>query len=122
MSPVSRSLFARSAVRGPAKAIIFVIQLYRHMISPLRLPTCRFTPTCSQYAVDALTEFGLLRGGWLAMVRLAKCGPWHQGGWDPIPERRGVSPHLPTQVPTHTDTAEYDWDFPAPRGESESRV
>ncbi|WP_242639690.1 membrane protein insertion efficiency factor YidD [Mycolicibacterium sp. S2-37] len=57
------------------------------MVSPLRLPSCRFTPTCSQYAVDALTEYGLLRGSWLAVVRLAKCGPWHPGGWDPIPDR-----------------------------------
>ena len=57
------------------------------MVSPLRLPTCRFTPTCSQYAVDALTEYGLVRGSWLTTVRLAKCGPWHRGGWDPIPER-----------------------------------
>jgi hypothetical protein len=56
----------------------------------LRLPTCRFTPTCSQYAVDALTEYGLLRGIGLTVVRLLKCGPWHRGGWDPIPERREV--------------------------------
>ncbi|AXK77543.1 membrane protein insertion efficiency factor YidD [Mycolicibacterium neoaurum] len=71
----------------PARCVIFVIQLYRTMISPLRLPSCRFTPTCSEYAVDALTEWGLIRGSWLALVRLAKCGPWHRGGWDPIPER-----------------------------------
>ncbi|MGE0214869.1 membrane protein insertion efficiency factor YidD [Mycolicibacterium sp.] len=70
-----------------ARALVFVIQLYRHTVSPLRLPTCRFTPTCSQYAVDALTEYGFLRGSWLTVVRLAKCGPWHTGGWDPIPER-----------------------------------
>ncbi|OBK77011.1 membrane protein insertion efficiency factor YidD [Mycobacterium sp. 1164985.4] len=70
-----------------ARAVIYVIQLYRHTISPLRLPTCRFTPTCSQYAVDALTEYGLVHGGWLATVRLLKCGPWHKGGWDPIPDR-----------------------------------
>nr|WP_245906230.1 membrane protein insertion efficiency factor YidD [Mycolicibacterium palauense] len=57
------------------------------MVSPMRLPSCRFVPTCSQYAVDALSEYGLLRGGWLATVRLLKCGPWHRGGWDPIPER-----------------------------------
>lgn len=74
-----------------ARAVIATIQLYRHTISPLRLPTCRFTPTCSQYAVDALTEYGLLRGGWLAVIRLGKCGPWHGGGWDPIPERRVTS-------------------------------
>lgn len=77
----------RSAGAWTARAVIYAIQLYRHTISPLRLPTCRFTPTCSQYAVDALTEYGLLRGGWLATVRLLKCGPWHKGGWDPIPDR-----------------------------------
>ena len=69
------------------RAVVYAIELYRHTISPLRLPTCRFTPTCSQYAVAALTEFGLIRGGWLATVRLLKCGPWHNGGWDPIPDR-----------------------------------
>ncbi|WP_313674116.1 membrane protein insertion efficiency factor YidD [Mycolicibacterium sp.] len=63
------------------------IQGYRHMVSPLRLPSCRFMPTCSQYAVDALTEYGFWRGTWLSVVRLLKCGPWHRGGWDPIPER-----------------------------------
>jgi putative membrane protein insertion efficiency factor len=70
------------------RAFVFAIELYRHTVSPLRLPTCRFTPTCSQYAVDALTEYGLVRGSWLATVRLLKCGPWHRGGWDPIPERQ----------------------------------
>lgn len=91
-----------------ARGLIFVIQLYRHMVSPLRLPTCRFTPTCSQYAVDALAEFGLLRGSWLAAVRLAKCGPWHRGGWDPIPERKGAGAH--------------EWDTKAPLRKSDSVV
>lgn len=76
-----------AGVAAPVRALIFVIQLYRQLISPLRLPCCRFMPTCSQYAVEALGEYGLIRGGWLAAVRLAKCGPWHGGGWDPIPER-----------------------------------
>ncbi|MFG1933497.1 membrane protein insertion efficiency factor YidD [Mycobacterium sp. NPDC048908] len=71
-----------------ARGLIFLIELYRHTISPMRLPTCRFSPSCSQYAVEALTEYGLLRGGWLATVRLLKCGPWHRGGWDPVRERR----------------------------------
>lgn len=71
-----------------ARALIALIEGYRHMVSPLRLPSCRFMPTCSQYAVDALNEYGALRGGWLSMVRLVRCGPWHRGGWDPIPERR----------------------------------
>ena len=69
------------------RVLVYLVQLYRNMISPLRPPSCRFTPTCSQYAVEALQEYGLLRGSWLAAVRLAKCGPWHRGGWDPIPER-----------------------------------
>ena len=77
-----------SAGSSAAHGVIYLIQLYRHTVSPLRLPTCRFTPTCSQYAVEALGEYGLIRGGWLALVRLVKCGPWHHGGWDPIPERR----------------------------------
>ena len=88
MSAVTSRL--RSAEFRVARGLIFVIQLYRHMVSPLRLPTCRFSPTCSQYAVDALAEFGLVRGSWLAVIRLAKCGPWHPGGWDPVPERRGA--------------------------------
>lgn len=70
----------------PTRLIIAAIEMYRHMISPLRAPSCRFTPTCSQYAVEALTAHGALRGGWLTVVRLAKCGPWHRGGWDPIPD------------------------------------
>ena len=73
------------------RAAVYAIQLYRHTISPLRLPTCRFTPTCSQYAVEALIEYGFFRGSWLALVRLLKCGPWHNGGWDPIPDRESHS-------------------------------
>ena len=98
----------RSAETAIVRSLIFLIQLYRHMVSPLRLPTCRFTPTCSQYAVDALAEYGLVRGSGLAAVRLAKCGPWHPGGWDPVPERRGAQ----TEV----------WGTPATLGESDSIV
>ncbi len=79
--------------RGPsrsARSVIAVINAYRHMVSPLRPATCRFMPTCSQYAVEAVAEYGVVRGGWLAAVRLGKCGPWHRGGWDPIPERCGA--------------------------------
>ncbi len=76
-----------TARRLPLRVVLSLIELYRHTISPLRPPSCRFTPTCSQYAVDALTEFGVIRGGGLAVLRLLKCGPWHSGGWDPIPDR-----------------------------------
>ncbi|TSD99256.1 membrane protein insertion efficiency factor YidD [Skermania sp. ID1734] len=78
--------------RAPARAVILLIEAYRTFISPLRLPTCRFTPTCSEYAVTALTQYGLLRGGALTVVRLAKCAPWHPGGWDPVPERKASDP------------------------------
>lgn len=103
--------------RLPVRAAIFAIELYRTYVSPMRLPTCRFSPTCSQYAVEALSEYGLVRGGWLTVVRLAKCGPWHSGGWDPIPGRQStVHRHL-------TDDAEDDvWGSPALRGETKSRV
>jgi uncharacterized protein len=102
----------------PARGVIFLIELYRHTISPMRLPTCRFTPTCSQYAVEALNEYGLMRGGWLAMVRLLKCGPWHRGGWDPIPERSGASRHNSGGARAADDL----WDNPVPTGKSETRV
>ncbi len=78
------------ALRQPARLAVGLIEVYRHMISPLRPPSCRFMPTCSQYALDAITEYGVIRGTWLALRRLAKCGPWHSGGWDPIPERAGA--------------------------------
>lgn len=78
-----------------ARLLIAAVEAYRQMISPLRPPSCRFTPTCSQYAVDALTAYGVWRGGWLTVVRLGKCGPWHRGGWDPIPDRqRDTEPEI----------------------------
>ncbi|MET9489132.1 membrane protein insertion efficiency factor YidD [Nocardia sp. NPDC006630] len=83
----------RAAARLPAKALIFLIELYRTYISPTRMPTCRFTPTCSEYAVTALRTRGLFIGLGLAAVRLAKCAPWHPGGWDPVPERASRHRH-----------------------------
>ncbi|GEM34263.1 hypothetical protein NN3_52700 [Nocardia neocaledoniensis NBRC 108232] len=77
----------RSIARLPANALIFLIELYRTYVSPTRMPICRFTPTCSEYAVTALRTRGLVVGSALTVVRLAKCAPWHPGGWDPVPER-----------------------------------
>ncbi|QCQ93065.1 membrane protein insertion efficiency factor YidD [Rhodococcus sp. SGAir0479] len=79
--------------RLPARVLIFLIELYRTYVSPLRLPTCRFTPTCSEYAVEALRTHGAVKGSALTVVRLVKCAPWHSGGWDPVPERRGRHIH-----------------------------
>lgn len=113
----------RSVGAKAARGVIFCIQLYRHTISPLRLPTCRFMPTCSQYAVDALTEYGLIRGGWLAVIRLLKCGPWHRGGWDPIPERRGGAHRCePAEESSEDAVAADGGDVSAKRAGSETRV
>lgn len=57
---------------------------YRTLISPLKPPTCRFHPTCSGYARDAIRRYGLGRGCWLTAKRLARCHPWHPGGYDPV--------------------------------------
>lgn len=105
-----------------ARGLIFLIGLYRTMVSPLRPASCRFTPTCSQYAVDALGEYGAIRGGWLAMVRLLKCGPWHEGGWDPIPERCAGSPDRGGRAIEYAGGADDSWVTPVRRGERETRV
>ena len=62
-----------------------VVRAYRWFVSPLVGPVCRFHPSCSEYAEQALTRHGALRGSWLAARRLCRCGPWHPGGCDPVP-------------------------------------
>jgi uncharacterized protein len=66
----------------------FLIRLYQWTVSPLLGPRCRFYPSCSQYALQAILRFGLLSGGWLALKRLGRCHPWHPGGLDPVPAAR----------------------------------
>ncbi len=65
--------------------VAFLIRIYQWTLSPLIGPACRFYPSCSQYAHQAILRFGLLRGGWLALKRLGRCHPWHPGGFDPVP-------------------------------------
>jgi uncharacterized protein len=69
--------------------LIFLIKGYRLLISPLFPPTCRFQPTCSMYAIQAVEKFGAFRGGYLAIRRILRCHPFHPGGYDPIPETWG---------------------------------
>ncbi|MFD2925672.1 membrane protein insertion efficiency factor YidD [Halobacillus naozhouensis] len=65
--------------------LIGPITFYRKFISPMTPPTCRFQPTCSEYSLESLRRFGLLKGTYLTLRRLLKCHPFHKGGFDPVP-------------------------------------
>ncbi|MEZ5523631.1 MAG: membrane protein insertion efficiency factor YidD [Pseudomonadales bacterium] len=67
------------------KIIIHLIKAYSYLISPLLGNNCRFYPSCSRYAETAIERFGLVKGGWLAIKRISKCHPWHEGGEDLVP-------------------------------------
>lgn len=75
------SLFSRLVSR----LMLGLIWIYRHLISPLTPPACRYTPTCSQYAVEAIKKYGPFKGGWLAFRRILRCHPWGGSGYDPVP-------------------------------------
>ena len=76
-------MIVRSAVTG-------ALRLYKRFISPVLPPACRFAPTCSEYAAEAIEKHGILRGSTLAVRRLGRCGPWHPGGYDPVPIRKAL--------------------------------
>lgn len=66
--------------------LVTLIRGYKRFLSPLLPPSCRFQPTCSEYAAEAVSRFGALRGSWLALRRLGRCHPFNRGGFDPVPE------------------------------------
>lgn len=69
------------------RLLIGLIRGYKILISPLLPPACRFQPTCSEYAMEAVERFGIFRGGGMAIMRVLRCHPFHPGGYDPVPPK-----------------------------------
>lgn len=89
------------------RLLLFALRIYQLAISPLLPPACRFEPTCSSYAVQAVRLHGPFKGSWLAIRRLGRCHPFHPGGYDPVPET------MPRLRGEERRSAEWRW----PRGE-----
>lgn len=85
MKPLDLATVANAGLRGAVRA-------YQLVVSPLLPPSCRYLPTCSDYAIEALARHGVLRGGGLALCRLARCHPWGGSGYDPVPPPRTSQP------------------------------
>jgi len=77
----------RFLMKLPARLFSIVIRGYQLLLSPFLGKNCRFYPTCSQYTLESVQRFGVMKGTLLALVRIVKCGPWHPGGYDPVPEK-----------------------------------
>lgn len=69
------------------RPLILLLRGYQYLISPFLGPRCRFYPSCSNYALDAIQQHGASRGLWLALRRISRCHPWHEGGFDPVPHK-----------------------------------
>jgi len=67
------------------RLLLIFIKAYQYLISPMLGPSCRFTPTCSEYAAQAVKKYGAIKGGWMSVKRVGRCHPWHDGGYDPLP-------------------------------------
>lgn len=87
------------------KILLFFLKAYKKVISPILPPSCRFTPTCSEYAMEAITRFGAVRGTLLGAYRLLRCNPFCRGGYDPVPEKFTFK-RVKYTPSSHTET---DW-------------
>ncbi len=81
-----------STIGRAGRPLLAAVRFYQRAVSPALPPRCRFTPTCSAYAVEAIELHGAARGCWLALRRILKCAPWHPGGIDFVPPAPGTSP------------------------------
>ena len=70
--------------------LLIMIGVYKYIISPLTLPSCRHTPSCSQYASEAIKEWGALKGSWFSIKRILKCHPWGSSGYDPVKRKKSI--------------------------------
>lgn len=86
MKPKPKKIFSIIKVTNDfiSKLLIYLVGFYRKYISPLKGPTCRFYPTCSQYSMQALKKYGAIKGTYLTIRRILKCHPFHPGGYDPL--------------------------------------
>ncbi|MBT8421196.1 MAG: membrane protein insertion efficiency factor YidD [Gammaproteobacteria bacterium] len=92
------------------RIVKFLIRIYQYAVSPFLPPSCRFYPTCSAYAIEAVEQHGSVRGLWLGLRRLLRCHPWHPGGYDPVPPPKAAplqSHHAPPDHAhcDHTESA-----------------
>lgn len=97
-APARRSGPWRHAVR---RVVVAPIALYRRVLSPFKPATCRFSPTCSAYAYEAVMRLGVWRGGWLSVWRILRCQPFARGGYDPVPGTAPRSIHEHDRDPVH---------------------
>ena len=75
----------RFIIKLPANILILLIKIYQYTLSPLIGRNCRYTPTCSNYGIEAIRKYGAIKGGWLTIKRIASCNPWGGSGYDPVP-------------------------------------
>lgn len=86
MGKKARPLASNFFMKNPLKILLIkLIRGYQIGISPLLPPSCRYTPTCSHYGIEALNKYGLFKGCWLTLRRILRCHPWAKGGYDPVP-------------------------------------